>query len=178
MGAFSDTRQLLEADVLRTLAGPIAERRAMDGGGGFRRWLSWDQSCAYHEAGHLVIAWALGFHPWQASIKPDPTVKIGAGFVGGFASAGITKEPVLDLPPGSKLETDRQSVARTCLVLALREEKRGWRGAVRVMNRLRLQARDLVEQYWAGITILAIALQQHGELDRAQIERILKPREI
>ena len=178
LGAFSDPRQLLEADVLRTLAGPIAERRATEGGGGFRRWISWDQSRAFHESGHICIAAAVGFHPWRVSIRIDQTVKVGAGFMGGVASAGITREPVTDLPPGTELETDRRSVARTCLVLAMREEVHGWRGAVRAMNRLRSQARGLVEKHWAAITILAIGLEQHGELDRAQIERILKPREI
>ncbi len=178
LGSFSDTRQLLEADVLRTLAGAIAERRATDGGGGFRRWVRWDLLRAYHESGHICIAAAVGFHPWHVSIRVDQNVKIGAGFMGGVASAGITREPVADLPPGTELETDRRSVARTCLVLAMREEVRGWRGAIRAMNRLRSQARGLVERHWVAITILAIALLQHGELDRAQIERILKPREI
>ena len=178
LGAFSDSRQLLEADVLRTLAGPIAERRATEGGGGFRRWISWDQSRAFHESGHICIAAAVGFHPWHVSIKLDQNVKIGAGFMGGVASAGITREPVADLPPGTELETDRRSVARTCLVLAMREEVHGWRGAVRAMNRLRSQARGLVEKHWVAITILAIALEQHGELDRCAIERILRPREI
>ena len=41
-----------------------------------RMWQRWRRECAYHEAGHLVAGFELGFEPRRISIHPnDPLVE-------------------------------------------------------------------------------------------------------
>ena len=61
-------------------------------------------------------------------------------------------------------------------MLSLCEPPYGWRGAVRVAHRLQARTRDLVDQHWHLIALLAGELVWHQELDRAQIEPILNGR--
>jgi hypothetical protein len=61
-------------------------------------------------------------------------------------------------------------------MLSLWEPPYGWRGAVRVGQRLRERTRELVDQHWHVIEVLAGELVRHQELDRVQIAHILTSR--
>lgn len=104
---------------------------------------------------------------------------MGRGTRAGFAQYGVTDEP---LAPDSTVEseTDGRSAAKSLVCLSLRGEEgpRGWRGAIRIGNRLRAQAHALIEEHWESVDRLAKVLVQYRELDRAAIERVLRLREI
>lgn len=172
-----ELRAFIERDVIVAMAGGIAEQRSMKGSeAGFIRWRSQAELYAYHESGHIVVAAALGWCPWKASIVPDSSVKVGRGTRAGFAQYGVTDEPPMAPDSGIENETDRQSAAKSLLCLSLRGEEgpRGWRGAIRIANRLRSQAHSLIEGNWSVVNRLAIALVQYRELNRDQIGRLLR----
>lgn len=166
----------LEASVVVYLAGNAAERRALQGSApGWRRWRTPDEMRALHEAGHAIAQWARGDCVWKLSIIVDKNVRIGkSGYLGGYSSAGITPEPPGPIEPPAHMDCDLRRAAHTCQMLSLWEPPYGWRGAVRVGQRLRARTRDLIHQHWHLIEALASELVRHQELNRAQIEGILE----
>jgi hypothetical protein len=168
----------LESDVVIYLAGKVAERRAVRGSApGWQRFRVRDELRAFHESGHAIAQWAGGRYPWKLSIRIDENVRVGkSGHLGGYASAGTTPEPPGPIELPARLDCDLRLAARACQILSLCEPPHGWRGAVRVAHRLRARSRDLVEQHWQLVVLLAGELVRHQELDQAQIERVLKPR--
>src|SRR5580698_4689795 len=91
------------AEVIATLGGPVAQRMALCGSEpGFRRRLTREQVVAFHEAGHIVAAAALGRYFYHVTIVPDRAVKIQkTGHVGGAAWYGSQSNPNWT-PPDSK----------------------------------------------------------------------------
>jgi hypothetical protein len=104
----------------------------------------------------------------------DKNVRVGkSGYLAGFSSAGITPAPPGPIKLAARLDCDLRNAAGDCMMLSLCGPPYGWRGAVRVAHRLRARTRDLVEQHWHLIAVLAGELVRHQELDQAQIEAIL-----
>ena len=165
----------LEASVVVYLAGNAAERRALQGSApGWRRWRTPEELRAIHEAGHAIAQWARGDFVWKLSIMVDKNVRVGkSGYMGGFSSAGITPEPPGRIEFPARVDCDLRNAASDCMRLSLCEPPYGWRGAVRVAHRLQARTRDLIEQHWLLVELLAGELVRRQELNQAQIEAIL-----
>ncbi len=168
----------LEASVVVYLAGNAAERRALQGSApGWRRWRTPEELRALHEAGHAIAQWARGDCVWKLSIIIGKNVRIGkSGFLGGYSSAGITPLPPGPIELPARMECDLRQGARVCQMLSLWESPYGWRGALRVARRLQARTRDLIEQHWYLVEMLAGELVRRQELDREQIEYLLRHR--
>jgi hypothetical protein len=168
----------LEADVVISFAGKMAERRALQGSApGWRRWRDRDELRAFHEAGHAIAQRAAGRYLWRLSILTNKNVRVGmAGTLGGYASAGFTPEPPGPEELPERLDCDLRSAARACQILSLCEQPHGWRGALRAARRLRERSRNIIEQHWQLVVLLAGELHRRQELDRGQIESVLNPR--
>src|SRR5450759_1974083 len=67
-----ETRRWAERQVLVSLAGNSAARRAVQGSGPeWRRMRPKEELAAFHEAGHAVVAHLLGLCVWELSIVPN-----------------------------------------------------------------------------------------------------------
>ena len=176
----SELLALWDADVVRSLAGKVAERRALRGAElGWIRQRTSDELMAFHEAAHAVAGWVHGEYPYWLSIIPNPAVRIQkTSHLGGISMSARSPDPVIHCDPAPEvLECDTRQAARACMNIALFiDQPRGWRGALRVYRRLLERAQTLVDREWPLVTDLAGELLRHKELNQTQIQRILKPR--
>jgi hypothetical protein len=162
--------------VMHAMAGDLATNRAGLGEERYPWWQVWLHGGApFHEAGHCVVGWALGWTPYRVDIIARPELKFGDWSVRGVAQSGYDPEPPADLTLSPNLKPDRRSIAENCLVLGLAERSSGplWRGAVRAYHRLQAQTRELIEQHWPLIISVAEELTKHQELDHRALARIL-----
>lgn len=163
-------RAWAEKRVIIALAGSIAQRRAHQGSAaGWKRMLSPEQSTCFHEAGHAVVAHALGWHAYELTLEPDPalTVETGAS-VSAYCSTGTKPE----CPGGAKttgvMNSDRRTAAMFCVVIG-----GDWKGALRCLRALRATAAELVERNWLSIGYLAFELERCRTLNQDRIAVIL-----
>lgn len=168
----------LERDVVVALAGAAAARRCCQGSApGWKRPRTHDELNAHHEAAHAIMQLLHGQHIWELSILSDTSVRMQkSGFSGGRCIAGETPEPPGPLARPERAETDLRAGARISLFLALRDQRHGWRAALRIAHRLKERARVLVDENWPLIARLAAELVERRELDSAEIGKILKDR--
>ncbi len=111
---------------------------------------------------------------WKLSIIVNENIRIGrSGFLAGYSSAGTTPLPPGPIELPARMECDLRQAARLCQMLSLCEPPYGWRGAIRVSHRLQARTRDLIEQHWHLIEVLAGKLVRHQELNQAQIEAVV-----
>jgi hypothetical protein len=149
----------IRRDLLATLAGPVAERRAAPRGPVYRR--------AVHEAAHAVVARIGGFQPWELSIFPQDR------------TGGHIVYTAPDRPAPSRQEVDRwlakplseAVIARgLALVLAPTCDRRTVHDYFRAARR---QAEDLISGNWAAIEALAEELSDPGCMDAASMHALL-----
>jgi hypothetical protein len=146
------------------LAGPLAERAQP-----FRR------SVADHESGHAIVAHLQGFDVLSVSMVGRPDVRVGkSGFrvvrLGCCTVACPGADPISTV---SAQLSDREFAARACMAASVLSGRPGWRGAVEVYHRARLEAKRLVDENMPLIIRLAQALSQHREFDRAEFLAVL-----
>lgn len=168
----ADYRIYCEGRLAVTLAGDLAMRRALQGSApGWRRLRSGKELTAFHEAGHAVVAEAIGFHVHRVFIVPAVT---GSSVFGGACTSTFDPkclheskgEPALD----RSLPSDRQTAARLCLALCATPS---WKSALQQYRIWKANVRALVERHWFAITGLAEELQRRGDLNRADLAGIL-----
>jgi hypothetical protein len=154
---------VIEHKIIVALTGRIAEQRSMRGGvPGWFRHRTRDEQIGFHEAGHAVIAAALGHFLYFAAIVPDKTPAVNGYVTAGYLSWGTTPEP------NSVDEdiSDRRQAARLCWILA---EGKGWKPALERARAARTRAIALVDVYWTTIGELACLLQQRRCLTREDL---------
>jgi len=151
------------------------------------------EATAYHEAGHAVAAWKLGYRPISASIT---AVEESVGEV-------RHENPF----PGVNLEFDGSDLARSRVERAIMIRLAGpiaqkryrptswrrWQGgadyavaadlALRVcgsgevasafLKWLDLRAKALIENHWPAVERLAIALIKHGTMNQEEIAALM-----
>lgn len=177
----ANARANFELQVLIALAGPAAQRRAVQSSEpGWRRVRMPDELRAFHECGHGIAALAFGRRVYHLSIVEDATIPIGAGYLAGICQHGSDPDVVLDKNAERErlrragLKTDRRNAVEAAFALALIEPGGPlWRAARRVLGRLRNRAANLVTANWWVVSMLAAELERHRELDQSQIEAIL-----
>ena len=159
-----------------TLAGPAGERRAHRGSeAGWRRHRGPSEVLALHEAGHVVVARALGQNVLFVSINPNPSVLTADGrcYAAGFMMHSQLPTIPEGWQPPATLTTDRHHAAELAAVLA--PLPAGWRSTLQTVRRLKHEAEALVEQYWSEVCVVARELLLHGELTQEQIESLCGP---
>src|SRR5262249_22150224 len=145
----------IENDVVVTLAGKAAERRALQRDPeGWLRVRTPAEVIALHEAAHAVLARALGHVVYELSVVPRPSVPVGQTFLAGVCRHGEQPQDI-SLPKDrfSNLETDSRRAAQYCMLLA--SQPMSWSSALKTARKLRDRARRLVDQHWLTISILA-----------------------
>lgn len=161
-----------ERRVIIALAGSVAQRRAhQPSPAGWKRMLSSEQATCFHEAGHAVAAYALGWHAYLMTIDPPPLVVETGASVSAYCSTGTKPECPGGAKPTGVMNSDRRTAAMFCLVMG-----GNWKGALRCLRTLRATAADLVERNWESVKFLAYELEHCRQLDQAQIANILKDR--
>jgi hypothetical protein len=169
----------VEASILISLAGKAAERRSLQGSDpGWRRLRSAEELIAFHEAGHAVVARAVGWHTYEINMRPDNGQRVETGAVVlAYCSSGFTADPPpSNLQSGSpaaakgsrNLWSDRHKAAYFALL-----EKGDWRRAYRYLSELRLIADALVDANWLQVRCLAQELERCPLMGRVRIYQIL-----
>jgi hypothetical protein len=166
--------ELLTRIVICALAGPEAQRRAVQGSEpGSRKMLSRRSILAHHEAGHAVANFAFGRHVYEASIVEDVNVKVGrSSHSGGFVLSG--NSPTYAGRPDFTemvLETDFERAAKYSWILS---REIGWRGCLKTLRELRRYTREMIWRHWPAIAALANALERNQTLGQAAIEEIVE----
>ena len=166
-------RSFVESEVLIALAGKAAEWRSRrPDSDGFRfRVRSERHRKALHEAGHCIVGAVRTRHVYAVTIKEDRSIKVGASFEGGHAIMGCLEKPIKRAetePKPERLESDEQTAARYCMLLAPRIE---WRGALRLMRALRDEARSIIARYWPAVVALAEALLRSETMEQEEIRK-------
>jgi hypothetical protein len=171
-----------EVQICISLAGRIAERRAVQGDDDHRRCrfvLSDLQLRSVHESGHCIAGAALGWECVQVSVMPEPDVVVGSGYLGGFASiypAAPTENERADCrrKRAVRMESDSQRIAQLALQLAIAEPEFGWRSALRIIRKLRARTEALLEANWRQVAYLSHELEWRQTMTADQIQRCLK----
>lgn len=158
-----------ERQVIISLAGRIAERRALQPDGqGWRRMLSHKQLESFHEAGHAAVAHALGWHCYEINLDPDPELTTASGApILAYASTGPKPERS-NSKKSEILQSDERTAALFCLTMA-----GNWKHALRHLHVLRATAKDLVERNWNGVRSLASELELRRRIYQDRIASIL-----
>jgi hypothetical protein len=171
-GITDERRRILEAEILFTLAGPLAERRVWRIE---KLWPWWrfrvgqDKALVWHEASHACIAEITGvYYVHRICVVPtNAGDRIIAGFI--ITSPSAAALPPSSLSPSLTASTDSETVAKCCVELG-----GGWRGGVRELHRLRKQAIQMVAENWALIRAIAKVLSEQRTLDRAAFLAVLE----
>jgi hypothetical protein len=171
----ADYQQYCEGRMALTLAGNLAMRRAVQGSTpGWRRVRTCRELIALHEAGHAVIAAAVGFHVHRVFI-----VSVAESNRSGFAGCCVAtfrpeEAPGDDLPPIQKMRSDRHVAADLCWHLALLAgDAASWRAALKQYRLWLAKVRDLIERHWLAIMNLAEQLERREDLSGAEVAGIL-----
>jgi ATP-dependent Zn protease len=149
------------------LAGPAAQKRARRGSApGWVRNRSPRELVAFHEAGHCVVAAALSQIVFSVSIVPDAESG-GRCNTGGSEEAGLKE-------PKAGIHDHTAAVGYAYLLLSDGLPGPGWRSVLAMVRRMRRQAEEIIEANWLYVIAVAEALQRNKELDRSQIERLIR----
>lgn len=149
-----------ELEVAIDLAGESAACRALRGASSeWHRPPTERQMTAHHEAGHLVVAEALGRFAIWGVITPE----------GGRAYSTETLEEGADIQPdyGPGGRSDGDKIGCYCEVMADDDEARE-----SLRESLRAQVDAIVEKYWPAIEKVADILDREGVILRPEILRI------
>jgi hypothetical protein len=162
-----------EEDAVIVLAGRAAAMRAQrPDPQGWRRWPTLYELTCLHEAGHVIVAAALGHFPqWAIVAKPVISEdKIiggdGRAHIGYSPEQGAQTEPSLE--GNGKHESDFQKASAFCKFVT------GGRGWLSYMRTLSQKADAILEAHWPAVKILAQELEQKGVVRRADIEDVLQ----
>jgi hypothetical protein len=164
-----DARQYVFDTAVIALAGPAAEYRAVHpivDAGWMPMRLPQERRTAIHEAGHTIAAIVAGRFVHEASIIPR---QFSAGHVVWSKSAVRCSQAIEE-----KLETDYSNAARLASLFAPFDICPRWKAILRVVRTIRQRAEEIVEQNWVEVLALAGALEKYGQLDRAQVESLVK----
>jgi hypothetical protein len=160
-----------EEDAVIDLAGRAAQRRAQrPDAEGWCRWPSLHESVCFHEAGHAIVAAALGRFPqWAIAAKPEISrgrvVFNGRAHIGNSPEQGAETVPTLE--GNALLESDFTKAARFCKFMS----ERGWLSYMRTLYQ---RADAILEAHWPAVKILAIELREKGTVHRPDIEDIMR----
>lgn len=152
-----------------SLAGRIAERMALQPDDqGWRRMRSPEQATCFHEAGHITVGVAVGWHPYELNLDPE-SLKVETGApVLAYASIGRSPDPPKRQGSYGVMNSDRRTSAQFCLLMS-----GSWKGALKQLRTLKAATRDLVEQNWSTIRHLAYELERSRRLDQNQIAELI-----
>ncbi len=163
-----------ERKAIATLAGDRTAKRATRASSpGWVRLISGAEVFAWHESGHIVIAAALNFNCFFASIEPRPHLTMGSNQIsGGLAvySDELTQQCDPDDP--HELETDDVQVEKLIEYLAMDQPDQ----VKEIRTRLEAKVDELIERYWLEISAVAFYLLREKNLNRERIAAILAPR--
>ena len=133
--------------------------------------LSAEEEKSFHEASHLLVArrW---FHVYRVSIEDHFDIKVGGGYVGGFARYGTAvTEPSIAPTPQDPIE-DRDKFQAFLDILAGGHE----RIIPEIRDRLERDTDALIEEEWLSINAIVFHLIRERSLEQPRIEEILAPR--
>jgi hypothetical protein len=158
------------AEAVTCLAGPLAEKRALRGSGpGWVRSRTWEERVAYHEAGHAVAAAACRLYVHSVSIIPDED---SGGRCLSSRSAELPDGPEKKLPP--KKRRDHHKAACYAWLLTSFDDRPQWKSALATVRVLRRRTEEILERHWFVVMAVANALEHRKELDRAEIESLVR----
>lgn len=163
----------IEREVIVALAGSASARRSLRGGApGWTRFRSSGELVALHEAGHAVIARAVGLHVQSATIIPRP---VDSGMI--FGSVIISRQASASNDPPDEGSSDlcllissaaadgndlTQAVRNASILVPFTKPR--WRQILATVRRLRAIADELIDSNWPAIEALGAELGRQGTL--------------
>lgn len=137
---------------------------------------------AFHEAGHVVATWSLGFRVVYATIIPqshaageakhEPTGRSDLVAVIAFAGPAAQRRshPRSNIAHGASFDREVITIAAEVLFAALHDRKSFIRQADR-------EARAIVDRHWLAVDAVAQALMERQALSGFAIEGIIREAE-